>query len=132
MFFLQRLSMKYSTGEHTLPECFLPAGRGDMAMANIVGSNVFDMLCLGVPWLIQTAFVNTSTPVGVNSRGLTYITISLTVSIIFLFLAVHFNNWKLDRKLGVVCLLLYLGLATLSVLYELGIIGNNKIRGCGD
>ncbi|XP_003471815.1 sodium/potassium/calcium exchanger 5 isoform X1 [Cavia porcellus] len=107
-------------------------GRGDMAMANIVGSNVFDMLCLGVPWLIQTAFVNTSTPVGVNSRGLTYITISLTVSIIFLFLAVHFNNWKLDRKLGVVCLLLYLGLATLSVLYELGIIGNNKIRGCGD
>nr|XP_044620871.1 sodium/potassium/calcium exchanger 5 isoform X2 [Equus asinus] len=106
-------------------------GKGDMAMSNIVGSNVFDMLCLGVPWFIKTAFINASAPIEVNSRGLTYITISLNISIIFLLLAVHFNGWKLDRKLGVVCLLLYLGLATLSVLYELGIIGNNKIRGCG-
>ncbi|KAF4017484.1 hypothetical protein G4228_008573 [Cervus hanglu yarkandensis] len=107
-------------------------GKGDMAMSNIVGSNVFDMLCLGVPWLIKTAFINASAPIEVNSRGLTYITIFLNISIVFLFLAVHLNGWKLDRKLGVVCLLLYLGLTTLSVLYELGIIGNNKIRGCGD
>ncbi|XP_076785781.1 sodium/potassium/calcium exchanger 5 isoform X2 [Arvicanthis niloticus] len=106
-------------------------GKGDMAISNIVGSNVFDMLCLGLPWFIKTAFTNASAPIEVNSKGLTYITISLNISIIFLFLAVHFNGWKLDRKLGVVCLVLYLGLATLSVLYELGIIGNNRIRGCG-
>ncbi|XP_012383214.3 sodium/potassium/calcium exchanger 5 [Dasypus novemcinctus] len=106
-------------------------GKGDMAMSNIVGSNVFDMLCLGVPWFIKTAFINVSTPIEVKSKGLTYITISLNVSIIFLFSAVHFNGWKLDRKLGIVCLLLYLGLTTLSILYELGIIGNNKM-GCGD
>lgn len=126
--------MKHSIGMHILTICFFSffAGKGDMAMSNIVGSNVCDMLCLGVPWFIKTAFINTSAPVEVNSRGLTYTTISLNISIIFLFLAVHFNGWKLDRKLGVVCLLLYLGLATLSVLYELGIIGNNKIRGCGD
>nr|XP_048315907.1 sodium/potassium/calcium exchanger 5 isoform X2 [Myodes glareolus] len=107
-------------------------GKGDMAISNIVGSNVFDMLCLGLPWFIKTAFTNASAPVEVNSKGLTYVTISLNISIIFLFLAVHFNGWKLDRKLGVVCLILYLGLATLSVLYELGIIGSNRIRGCGD
>ncbi|XP_051039465.1 sodium/potassium/calcium exchanger 5 isoform X2 [Phodopus roborovskii] len=106
-------------------------GKGDMAISNIVGSNVFDMLCLGLPWFIKTAFTNPSAPVEVNSKGLTYITISLNISIIFLFLAVHFNGWKLDRKLGVVCLVLYLGLATLSVLYELGIIGSNRIRGFG-
>lgn len=110
---------------------FFFAGKGDMAMSNIVGSNVFDMLCLGVPWLIKTAFINTSAPVEVNSRGLIYITITLNISIIFLFLSVHFNGWKLDKKLGLACLLLYLGLATLSVLYELGIVGNNKISGCG-
>lgn len=106
-------------------------GKGDMAISNIVGSNVFDMLCLGLPWFIKTAFTNASAPIEVNSKGLTYITISLNISILFLFLAVHFNGWKLDRKLGVVCLVLYLGLATLSVLYEIGIIGNNRIRGCG-
>lgn len=97
-----------------------------MATSTTVGSNVFDMLCLGVPWFIKTAFINASAPVEVKSRGLTYITIFLNISIIFLFLAVHLNGWKLDRKLGVICLLLYLGIATLSVLYELGIIGNNK------
>ncbi|XP_024423278.1 sodium/potassium/calcium exchanger 5 [Desmodus rotundus] len=107
-------------------------GKGDMAMSNIVGSNVFDVLCLGVPWLIKTVFINTSAPVEVNSRGLTYTTISLNISIIFLFLSAHFNGWKLDKKLGLACLLLYLGLATLSVLYELGIVGNNKVSGCGD
>lgn len=116
---------------HILTTCCSFAGKGDMAISNIVGSNVFDMLCLGLPWFIKTAFTNASAPVEVNSKGLTYVTIFLNISIIFLFLAVHFNGWKLDRKLGVVCLMLYLGLATLSVLYELGIIGSNRIRGCG-
>nr|XP_056721893.1 sodium/potassium/calcium exchanger 5 [Euleptes europaea] len=107
-------------------------GRGDMAMSNIVGSNVFDLLCLGLPWFIKTAFVDTSGPVAVNSSGLTYTAISLVCSIAFVFLAVHLNGWKLNRKLGAVFLVMYLGFAVLSILYELGIIGNNPIRVCGD
>ncbi|XP_069480902.1 sodium/potassium/calcium exchanger 5 isoform X2 [Ambystoma mexicanum] len=107
------------------------SGKGDMAMSNIVGSNVFDMLCLGLPWFIRTAFVNSS-PIEVNSGGMTYTSISLLVSILFIFLAVHLNGWKLDRKLGLICLLTYLVFATLSILHELGILGNNPIRMCGD
>ncbi|XP_043933516.1 sodium/potassium/calcium exchanger 5 [Protopterus annectens] len=107
-------------------------GKGDMAMSNIVGSNVFDMLCLGLPWFIRTAFVNTSSPVEVNSAGLTYTAASLLLSIVFIFFAIHFNGWKLDKKLGAVCLVVYLIFATLSVLYELGIIGNNPVKACGD
>ncbi|XP_019389158.1 PREDICTED: sodium/potassium/calcium exchanger 5 [Crocodylus porosus] len=107
-------------------------GKGDMALSNIVGSNVFDMLCLGVPWFIKTAFVDRSAPVEVNSGGLTYTAISLICSIVFIFLAVHLNGWKLDKKLGAVCLVMYLAFATLSILYELGIIGNNHVRVCDD
>ncbi|XP_063301759.1 sodium/potassium/calcium exchanger 5 isoform X1 [Pelobates fuscus] len=107
-------------------------GKGDMAMSNIVGSNVFDMLCLGVPWFIKTVFVDRSSPVEVNSSGLTYTTMSLLFSILFIFVAIHLNGWKLDKKLGVICLLMYLVFVTLSILYELGIIGNNLIRACGD
>lgn len=110
----------------------LLSGKGDMAMANIVGSNVFDMLCLGVPWFIKTVFVDRATPVEVNSTGLTYTTISLLFSIVFMFVAVHVNGWKLDKKLGVICLIMYLLFATLSILYELGIMGNTPIRMCGD
>ncbi|XP_056428261.1 sodium/potassium/calcium exchanger 5 isoform X3 [Hyla sarda] len=107
-------------------------GKGDMAMSNIVGSNVFDMLCLGVPWFIKTVFVDRSSPVEVNSSGLTYTTISLLFSIVFIFVAVHINGWKLDKKLGVICLIMYLIFVTLSILYELGIIGSMPVRFCGD
>nr|XP_033776282.1 sodium/potassium/calcium exchanger 5 isoform X2 [Geotrypetes seraphini] len=107
-------------------------GKGDMAMSNIVGSNVFDMLCLGLPWFIKTAFIDRSSPVQVNSNGFTYTSVSLLFSIIFIFLAVHLNGWKLDKKLGAVCLIMYLVFASLSVLYELGIIGNNVIQACSD
>ncbi|XP_073509160.1 sodium/potassium/calcium exchanger 5 isoform X3 [Phyllobates terribilis] len=107
-------------------------GKGDMAMSNIVGSNVFDMLCLGVPWFIKTVFIDRSSPVEVNSTGITYTTISLLFSIIFVFVAIHVNGWKLDKKLGVICLIMYLVFATLSILYELGIIGSMPVRSCGD
>ncbi|RMB94382.1 hypothetical protein DUI87_29192 [Hirundo rustica rustica] len=107
-------------------------GNGDMAMSNIVGSNVFDLLCLGVPWFIKTAFVTTSGPIEVSSSGLTYTAISLICSVGFIFLAVHLNGWKIDKKLGTICLVLYLVFAVLSILYELGIIGNNPTRVCGN
>ncbi|XP_028293394.1 sodium/potassium/calcium exchanger 5 isoform X1 [Gouania willdenowi] len=107
-------------------------GKADMAMSNIVGSNVFDMLCLGLPWFIKTAFVDTVNPVEVNSTGLLYISSTLLLSIVFLFMAVHVNGWKLDWKLGLVSLSCYILFATLSILYELGIIGNNPIRFCSD
>lgn len=107
-------------------------GNGDMAMSNIVGSNVFDMLCLGIPWFIKTAFINTSGPIEVNSSGLTYTAISLVCSVVFIFLAVHLNGWKIDKKLGAICLVLYLVFTVLSILYELGIIGNNPTRVCGN
>uniref|UniRef100_H3CVW4 Sodium/potassium/calcium exchanger 5 n=1 Tax=Tetraodon nigroviridis TaxID=99883 RepID=H3CVW4_TETNG len=107
-------------------------GKSDMAMSNIVGSNVFDMLCLGLPWFIKTAFVDTNNPVDVNSSGLVFISSTLLLSIVFLFVAIHLNRWKLDWKLGIVCLICYIVFATLSILYELGIIGNNPIRLCGE
>jgi len=103
-----------------------------MAMANIVGSNVFDLLCLGLPWFLHTVFVDQVNPVQVSSSGLLYISFTLLLSILFLFGAVHLNGWKLDWKLGLVCLFCYVVFATLSILYELGILGNNPIALCRD
>lgn len=45
-------------------------GYGDMAVSNAVGSNVFDILiCLGLPWFLQTALIAPGSHVNVYSKG---------------------------------------------------------------
>jgi len=51
-----------------LPNLIL--GYGDMAVSNAIGSNVFDILvCLGLPWFLQTAVFNPGSTVKVYSKG---------------------------------------------------------------
>lgn len=46
-------------------------GYGDMAVSNAIGSNVFDILvCLGLPWFIQTAIIKPGSHVNVISKGM--------------------------------------------------------------
>ncbi|XP_013165794.1 PREDICTED: probable sodium/potassium/calcium exchanger CG1090 isoform X1 [Papilio xuthus] len=100
-------------------------GYGDMAVSNAVGSNVFDILvCLGLPWFIQTAIIHPGSHVNVISKGLIYSTLSLFSTVIFLVVATHANGWKLDRKYGVVLMIWYLLFITLASLYELNVFGN--------
>lgn len=45
-------------------------GYGDMAVSNAVGSNVFDILiCLGLPWFLDTAILHPGDEVKVISKG---------------------------------------------------------------
>ncbi|XP_065156142.1 probable sodium/potassium/calcium exchanger CG1090 [Atheta coriaria] len=99
-------------------------GYGDMAVSNAVGSNVFDILvCLGLPWFIQTAIIKPGSHVNVISKGLTYSTLSLLSTVVFLVVAVHMNGWKLDRKLGVVLMVWYLIFIIIASMYELNVFG---------
>ncbi|GBP89108.1 hypothetical protein EVAR_64376_1 [Eumeta japonica] len=99
-------------------------GYGDMAVSNAVGSNVFDILvCLGLPWFIQTALILPGSHVNVISKGLTYSTLSLLSTVVFLVVATHANGWKLDRKYGVVLMIWYLLFITFASLYELNVFG---------
>lgn len=57
-------------------------GYGDMAVSNAIGSNVFDILvCLGLPWFIQTAIIKPGSHVNVISKGMyLYLTPCITHS----------------------------------------------------
>ncbi|KAG5681550.1 hypothetical protein PVAND_010970 [Polypedilum vanderplanki] len=99
-------------------------GYGDMAVSNAVGSNVFDILvCLGLPWFIQTAIISPGSHVNVISKGLAYSTLSLLSTVLFLLTAIHMNSWKLDKKLGFVLMFWYLFFITIASLYELNVFG---------
>ncbi|XP_049880616.1 probable sodium/potassium/calcium exchanger CG1090 [Pectinophora gossypiella] len=107
-------------------------GYGDMAVSNAVGSNVFDILvCLGLPWFIQTAIIQPGSHVNVISKGLVYSTLSLFSTVIFLVVATHANGWKLDRKYGAVLMVWYLLFITFASLYELNVFGDFHPPDCG-
>ncbi|KAJ1522667.1 hypothetical protein ONE63_001833 [Megalurothrips usitatus] len=100
-------------------------GYGDMAVSNAVGSNVFDILvCLGLPWFMQTALIAPGSHVNVYSKGLTYSTLSLLSTVVFLVVATHMNGWKLDKKYGVILMLWYLFFISFASLYELNVFGD--------
>ncbi|KAL0276773.1 UNVERIFIED_CONTAM: hypothetical protein PYX00_004272 [Menopon gallinae] len=106
-------------------------GYGDMAVSNAVGSNVFDILiCLGLPWFIQTALIKPGSHVNVISKGLTYSTLSLLSTVIFLLVATHLNGWKLDKKYGVILMVWYLLFITFASLYELNVFGDMNPPEC--
>lgn len=80
-------------------------GRGEMAVANAVGSNIFDITVgLGLPWLLVLLFSGSSITVG--NAGLWSSTLLLlgTVVILFIFLS---TEQTLSRREGIILVLLY-------------------------
>ncbi|KAH6926603.1 hypothetical protein HPB50_019911 [Hyalomma asiaticum] len=83
-------------------------GQGDMAIANSIGSNVFDILIgLALPWLIQTGMVEPGSLAYINSGGLVWSVVLLFLTIIITIYTIHRSHWLLTKKLGVFLLVVY-------------------------
>jgi len=82
-------------------------GMGDMAVANAVGSNTFDILLgLGFPWLLKGLI--TQEPIEVPTEKLQEAIILLACCLIAYLCIIYFNKWRLTKKIGFVLLALYL------------------------
>lgn len=72
---LQVMGLTFVAAGVSIPDALssmavIKEGYGDMAVSNAVGSNVFDILiCLGLPWLIQTTIIDAGGHVNVISKG---------------------------------------------------------------
>uniref|UniRef100_A0A1B6FZ48 Sodium/potassium/calcium exchanger 5 n=2 Tax=Cuerna arida TaxID=1464854 RepID=A0A1B6FZ48_9HEMI len=110
-------------------------GHGSMGISNSLGSNTFDiLLCLGLPWLIKASFLPTSAGhhfVRINSRGLEYSAISLLSTLLLLYIAFAINRFKLDRKVGYACLMMYGMFLVLATLIELNVFFTVNLPTCG-
>ncbi|CAG0891095.1 unnamed protein product, partial [Darwinula stevensoni] len=90
----------------SLPDAFsslavVKEGFGDMAVSNAIGSNTFDiLLCLGLPWFIQTTMMQYGSSIRVSGDGLGYTSLLLFLTVIFTVLAILINKWRLDKKLA--------------------------------
>lgn len=94
-----------------------------MGISNSIGSNVFDvLLCLGLPWFIKAALVPTVPGqyyIQINSQGLVYSSISLFSTLIILYGSLLFNKFKLNRTVGIICLVMYVVFLIFASVVEL-------------
>ncbi|XP_035209780.1 sodium/potassium/calcium exchanger 4-like isoform X1 [Stegodyphus dumicola] len=98
-------------------------GLGNMAISNLVGSNTFDIsFCLGAPWLVKT-LISENKFLLVYSSALTYTTATLLISLVAFVAAFHLSGWKINRIVGLICLLIYAIFVVLACMYELNVFG---------
>lgn len=62
--------------------------------------------------------------------GLTYSTLSLLSTVVFLLVATHLNGWKLDKKYGIILMLWYIFFISFASLYELNVFGFMNLPEC--
>ncbi|CAN7941099.1 unnamed protein product [Ixodes pacificus] len=99
-------------------------GQGDMAIANSIGSNVFDILiCLALPWLIQTGMIAPGSIAYINSGGLVWSVVLLFLTIIITIYAIHRSHWFLTRKLGIFLMVVYVFFLVFCSAVEFNLLG---------
>merc|ERR1712063_97203 len=109
----------------SMPDCLTSifiarTGRGNMAVCNALGSNIFDiLLALSLPWAMST--VISRSPVAVSSETLVQDVLILTGTLGIIFVSLCVNRWRLDKKLGYFYYLVYIVFVTYTVLRELGV-----------
>ncbi len=88
-------------------------GRGDMAVSNAVGSNIFDILfCLGVPWFIVILMNGGTISVATeNLMGSVFLLLATVVAIVFVLVV---RKWTIGKHSGFILIGLYI----LYVLYN--------------
>lgn len=100
-------------------------GFGTMGISNSIGSNTFDiLLCLGLPWFIKSAFfpaVPGNHFIALKSNGMAYSAGSLLSTLCGLYCAFWLNKFKLDWKVGAICLAMYLMFLTFASMIELNV-----------
>ena len=93
-------------------------GMGDMALANAIGSNIFDMLCLSVPWLLSTTVIHPNSVVMIHGGNIVYVSLTLFGTVITTLVILYYNQWKLDKRLGWAMLFAYTFFLTTAVVIE--------------
>ncbi|XP_050307218.1 sodium/potassium/calcium exchanger 3-like [Anthonomus grandis grandis] len=110
-------------------------GHGAMGISSSIGSNTFDiLLCLGLPWFIKSAFypkVAGEYWITINSQGINYSCACLLTTLILVYSSFCFNRFKLDWKIGLSCLMMYVGFLVFATLVELNVFFPVNLPTCG-
>lgn len=93
-------------------------GRGDMAVSNAVGSNIFDILFgLGLPWVLVLLLRGGS--VSVSNENLTASIMLLFATLLSVVFLLWIRSWTIGKKAGLLLIGIYLLYVAYNVLQVL-------------
>ena len=93
-------------------------GRGEMAISNSIGSNIFDILIgLGLPWFITMLI--TGNPIDAKAQDLFISSLILFGSVLLIIGILAFRRWKIDHRSGVFFILVYAGYLIWEILHAI-------------
>lgn len=82
-------------------------GRGDMAVSNAIGSNVFDVLFgLGLPWLLVLS-LGGQNQISVSRENLLASVLLLFATVVAILFLLVVRNWRIGHKSGLILIGLY-------------------------
>ena len=95
-------------------------GHGDMAVSSSIGSNIFDVTVgLPLPWILYSIVFGKGKAVSSNGLGCSIgLLLLMLVTLIGSILA---TGWKMNRTMGFMMLLLYVGFVAVSLCFEYNI-----------
>ena len=94
-------------------------GEGDMAVSSSIGSNIFDILVgLPFPWIIYIAWPGTKSEVYIAADGVWLSIMILLGMLVLIIITIHFQKWRLTKKLGFVMFFFYVIFLAQALLRE--------------
>jgi len=99
-------------------------GEANMAIANAIGSNVFDVLLgLGLPWFLASWLKNDppGSPMPVSKSGILKYVIILMITVCIFAGILITNNWKMNKTVGLAMFFLYILFMIFTILDESGV-----------
>ena len=94
-------------------------GKGDMAVSNAIGSNVFDILLgLGLPWLLGAAIYQK--PIDVDAANIVPLSIILFSTLIAVYGVAVVSRFTLTKMVGGIFFSFYFAFVAYSLLHEFG------------
>ncbi|KYN26792.1 Sodium/potassium/calcium exchanger 3 [Trachymyrmex cornetzi] len=95
-------------------------GNADMGMSNTLGSNTLDiLLCLGLPWMIKILLYQKD--IEIVSGALRFSVLSIVLCVIAFYLVTALCKYRLNKKVGVICLILYAIFLVFALSFELNV-----------
>merc|ERR1719203_1372554 len=107
------MGLTFCAAGTSVPECMVSIivakqGKGDMAISNVFGSNVFDILvAMAVPWALKYAVYGSEDLVKMEAEGFDSAVVILVFVIAFYVAVVCICKFKLPRSAGYLHLALY-------------------------